>query len=191
MDASNPLMFETKDEWSAWLEENHQTAREVWLVYYKKHTGKSSVSHEEAVEEALRFGWIDSQVRRLDEERFIQRYTPRGDKSVWSKINRDTAERLIKEGKMTPAGMAKIEKAKETGQWQAAYTSLEKMTLPADLREALNANEEAWRNFQNFATSYQNMYIGWVTDAKREETRKQRIEKVVANALQNKKAVFL
>jgi uncharacterized protein YdeI (YjbR/CyaY-like superfamily) len=177
-----------RSEWRKWLQRNHDKKDEIWLVYYKKHTGKPSVTHAEAVEEALCFGWIDSRVNRLDEERYRQKYTPRKSKSVWSKINKDAAERLIREGKMTPAGMEKINEAKKDGRWAKAYTSRKRMRMPSDLKKALTSNKKAWKNFSNFAKSYQNMYIGWVTSAKMRETREKRIREVVKRSAQNKKS---
>lgn len=186
----NFLFFENRQEWRKWLKKNHQKAKEVWLLYYKKHTGKPSISHEQAVEEALCFGWIDSQVKRIDEQRFIQKYTPRSDKSVWSKINKDTAERLIKERKMTLTGMAKIVVAKKKGSWQAAYTSKKKLPIPKELKEILIENKIAWKNFRHFANTYQNMYVGWVVDAKTSITKRKRIKVVFENSLKNKKSNY-
>jgi uncharacterized protein YdeI (YjbR/CyaY-like superfamily) len=180
--------FKTRSEWRRWLQRNHDKRDEVLLIYYKKHTGKPSVTHAEAVEEALCFGWIDSRVNRLDDERYMQRYTPRNPKSVWSKINKDAAERMIKAGKMTPAGLEKINEAKKDGRWAKAYTSRKRMRMPRDMKAALMRNKKAWTNFNNFAKSYQNMYIGWVDSAKRYETRKKRIKEVVKRSALNKKS---
>jgi uncharacterized protein YdeI (YjbR/CyaY-like superfamily) len=191
MDLSNAKYFKSRHLWRKWLEKNHGKKKEVWLVYFKKHTGKPSVSHAEAVEEALCFGWIDSRVNRIDEERFVQKYTPRKPKSLWSLINKRAAERMIAEGKMTSAGMKEIEKAKKDGRWSRAYTSRKRMRMPQDLRKALMSNKMAWKNFSNFANSYQNMYIGWVMDAKRDETRLKRIKEVVKRSARNKKSGML
>lgn len=180
--------FRNRSQWRRWLQRNHDVKDEVLLIYYKKHTGKSSVTHAEAVEEALCFGWIDSRVNRLDDERYMQRYTPRKRRSVWSKINKDAAERMIREGKMTPAGMKKIIEAKKDGRWAKAYTSRKRMRMPSDLKKALTSNKKAWKNFSNFANSYKNMYIGWVTSAKRKETREKRIREVVKRSAMNKKS---
>jgi len=157
------------------------------MPYYKKKSDKKSVNHFDAVEEALCFGWIDSKLKRIDEERFILRYTPRKGKSVWSKINRDAAEKMIMLGKMTGAGLKKINLAKKQGLWDSAYTNLKKDRLPSDLKKALLENKEAWNNFRNFANSYRNTYIGWVKSAKTDETRKKRIREVVKRSITNKK----
>jgi uncharacterized protein YdeI (YjbR/CyaY-like superfamily) len=183
--------FRNRSEWRKWLQRNHDKKDEIWLVYYKKHTGKPSVTHAEAVEEALCFGWIDSRVNRLDDERYRQKYTPRKPKSVWSKINKDAAERMIREGKMMSAGIEKINEAKKDGRWAKAYTSRKRMRMPRDLKAALQRNKKAQKNFSNFAKSYQNMYIGWVTSAKRKETREKRIREVVKRSAMNKKSGML
>jgi uncharacterized protein YdeI (YjbR/CyaY-like superfamily) len=181
------LLFKNRDEWRCWLEKNHTQFSEVWLIHYKKSSGKQSVNHVDAVEEALCFGWIDSKLKKIDDERFILRYSPRRSKSVWSQINKEKAEKMSSLGKMTPAGFDKIEEAKKHGFWDAAYTNLVKERLPSDLKKALMVNEKAWDNFQNFANSYRNMYIGWVKNAKTEKTRKKRIAEVVKRSLYNRK----
>ena len=126
-------------------------------------------------------------MRSIDEEKFILKYTPRKTKSVWSKLNKDKAEKLIKLGKMTDAGLVKIEEAKKNGLWYAAYTNKDREDIPEDLDKALLQNKEAWNNFHNFANSYWNMYIGWVNSAKTEETRRRRITEVVKRSSLNKK----
>lgn len=110
-------MFTSRDQWRAWLEKNHRRLAGIWMIFFKKHTGKKSISYDDAVEEALCFGWVDSLVRRLDEERYIQKFTPRKEKSTWSKSNKDRMEKLIKQGCMTEAGLAKIRAAQENGSW--------------------------------------------------------------------------
>ena len=160
----------------------------IWLIYYKKHVNKQSILYEEAVEEAICFGWIDSQVNRIDDKRFMQKYTPRKPGSVWSMINKERAQRMIKKGSMTSAGSESIAQAKKSGWWQKAYTSRKKLSIPEELKKTLQKNKKAWENFTNFANTYQNMYIGWVLDAKREETRKRRIKDVVKRSALNKKA---
>ena len=142
------------------------------------------------MEEAICFGWIDGKLRKVDEDSFIVRFTPRKAKSVWSKINRERAEKLVASGRMTGTGLAKINEAKKSGFWDNAYTNRIRDEVPADLKEALIAKGKAWENFQGFANTYRNMYVGWVTSAKTDETRKNRIAKVVSQSLQNKKQVF-
>jgi uncharacterized protein YdeI (YjbR/CyaY-like superfamily) len=185
MDESHPLHFKDRGHWREWLEDHYATEKEVWLVHYKKHTKTPCVSLEEAVEEALCFGWIDSKVKSVSEEHYIHKYSPRSEHSVWSKVNKDRAKRLIKEGRMTPSGMRLVMFAKKNGKWSGAYTSKKKLRLPNDLKEALKKNHAAWKNFQAFANTYQNMYIGWVEGAKRAETRKRRIDNVVKRSKKN------
>ena len=183
----NALYFKNGDEWHQWLKLHHDREAEAWLVYYKKDTGKRGVSYNEAVDEALCFGWIDGKLMRLDEEKYVIRFTPRKSRSVWSRINRDKAEKLIEAGKMTPAGLARIEEARHNGFWENAYTNKKRERMPSDLKKALLEDKKAWENFSSFANSYRNMYIGWVNDARKAETRGRRIEEVVKRALVNKK----
>ena len=187
MELDKGLFFKDRNEWRKWLERNHSKSSEALLIHYKKSSGKEGLNHFDAVEEALCFGWIDSKLRRIDEERFMLRYTPRKEKSVWSKKNKDTAERMIQSGKMSDAGIKKIELAKKHGLWDAAYTNLVKERLPSDLKKALMKDNIAWKNFQSFANSYRNTYIGWVKNAKIETTRNRRINEVVTRSKDNKK----
>ena len=181
------LEFQDKNEWRNWLLQNHDKEREAWLIFYKKNSGKTGMSYNAALEEALCFGWIDGKLKSVDDDKYVIRYSPRKSRSVWSRINREKAEQLIAQGKMTDAGLAKVAEAKRNGSWEAAYTNRIKDVLPADLEAALSANRTALANFQGFANSYRNMYIGWVTGARTEETRKKRIAEVVERSILNKK----
>ncbi len=187
MDMDQAFHFKDRQGWREWLEGNADTAQEVWLVHFKKRSEKVSVSHDEAVEEALCFGWIDGKLKSIDDDRFILRYSPRKAGSVWSRINRDKAERLIDQGKMTKAGQAAIEQAKKNGSWDAAYTNKIKDEIPPDLKKVLMEDSKAWENFNNFANTYRNMYTEWVNSAKTEETRKKRIIEIVKRSALNKK----
>jgi uncharacterized protein YdeI (YjbR/CyaY-like superfamily) len=182
-----PIHFRNRQKWRSWLARNHDREKEVWLTYYKKHTRMRGVTHEEAVAEALCFGWIDSKVRAIDDERFMQKYTPRKGDSVWSLINKKVAMRMMREGKMAKAGLATIKAAKKSGRWSSAYTSRWRMAVPPDLKGALMENERAWRHFRDFANTYQNMYVGWVNEAKTEGTRNRRMREVVKRASRNQK----
>ena len=126
-----------RETWRAWLEKHHATAREIWLVMLKKHVPRPSVTLAEAVEEALCFGWIDGHLRRIDDESHVLRFTPRGRRSVWAQSNKDRVERLIREGKMTPAGLAAVEAAKASGEWDAATAREDVDAVPDDLAGAL------------------------------------------------------
>lgn len=187
METSAALHFKDGQEWHKWLSQNHDKEKEAWLVIQKKHSSKTGIGYDESLEEALCFGWIDGQMMSIDKEKFILRYSPRKTKSVWSKINKDKAEELIVQGRMTAAGLAKVGEAKKNGSWEEAYTNKQKDEIPNDLEAALLKNRTAWLNFQKFANSYRNMYIVWVAGAKTEETRRKRITEVVKRSALNKK----
>ncbi|MCK4663121.1 MAG: YdeI/OmpD-associated family protein [Bacteroidales bacterium] len=185
MKSNKTLYVKNRNEWRKWLENNHLSEDEIWLIYFKKHTGQPTIPYNDAVEEALCFGWIDSTVKKIDSEKYKQRYTPRKKNSVWSKINKERAIKMINSGLMVKEGLNKIEEAKKNGKWEEAYSSKKELDIPCDMKEALMEDKKAWANFNNFANSYKNMYIGWVTAAKREETRKKRINEVVNRSIQN------
>lgn len=184
MDGLTSTCCKDRKEWRSWLERHHLSEKGVWLIYHKKHTKKPSVPYDDAVEEAICFGWIDGQVRRIDDEKYMQRYTPRRAKSRWSVINIARAERMIELGRMTTHGLRVFEsgiKSKE------AVPSSKDFSVPADLRSALKKNGKALRNFDGFPPSAQLAYAHWVGSAKREETRQRRIEKTVEMAVLNKR----
>ena len=187
MNPPNSIHFENRDAWRKWLEKNHDKSSEIWVIYYKKHTKKPTVQYGEAVEEAICFGWIDSTVQTIDEERYRQKYTPRNKTSLWSELNRKRARKMIKAGKMTDAGMAKIEEAKKNSRWDKTYSTSRQFEMPPELEEALKVNKAAWENFNNFAPSYRNLYAGWVGSAKKSETREKRIKEVVERSARNEK----
>lgn len=187
MEIDKALLFSSSLQWRKWLEQNHDSQKDVWLIHYKKDSGERSVSYNDALEEALCFGWIDSIMKSIDDEKFILKYSPRKTKSVWSKLNKEKAEKLIKLGRMTDAGLIKIEEAKKNGFWDNAYTNKDRDEIPEDLNKALLQNKDAWNKFHNFANSYWNMYIGWVNSAKTKETRKRRIAEVIKRSSLNKK----
>jgi uncharacterized protein YdeI (YjbR/CyaY-like superfamily) len=174
------IPFPSRDAWEAWLEANHAQAAGVWIEIAKKATGIETVTHAEALDVALRFGWIDGQRRGLDEAWFLQRFTPRRPRSRWSKINRDRATELVERGLMRAAGLREVERAKQDGRWDAAYDSPANATVPDDLRRALDASPTAAAAFAelNGANRYAILYR--VEDAKRPATRVRRIERFVA-----------
>lgn len=187
MNMSKTLYVPNRDEWRQWLEQNHDTEKEVWLIYYKKHTGKHGIPYDDAVEEALCYGWIDSIIKRIDDETFCRKFTPRKDTSQWSEANKKRVEKMIREGKMTEIGLAKIEAAKRTGKWEKPVTSRQEFKMPPELIEALATNKEAGENFDKLAPSHQRQYIGWVASAKKEETRKKRVKEAIELLEQNRK----
>lgn len=138
--------------WRTWLKQNHRTSSGVWLIYYKVKSSKPSVLYAEAVKEALCFGWIDSKVKSIDEERYRQIFTPRKPKSVWSKLNKQYIEELIDQRLMTDAGLVKILAAKEDNSW-TTLDAIEALVIPADLIAALNSNQTAQQNFERFSNS--------------------------------------
>ena len=177
------LYIPNRKEWREWLEMNYDSEAIVWLIYYKKHTGKPSIHYDDAVEEALCFGWIDSLVRRIDEERYMQKYTPRKPKSTWSKYNVIRVEKMIELGKMTPAGMKLYQYAIDNGLLPEQEEKTGRNGLfpevPDYFTMALAANPEAERNFNSLAPSYKLQYLGWIMEAKKEVTRKKRMNEAI------------
>jgi len=176
------LEFVDRLEWRRWLEENYSSKKEIWVIIYKKNSGKRGLRYEEAVEEAICFGWIDGKMQSVDDTVFRQRFTARKKGSIWSKSNRDRAEKMIREEKMVPAGFEAVCEAKVNGRWDAAYSSKTAPTIPEDLAEALMRSEVAWRNFNGFSNSTKLQYVYWVNNAKKDETRRKRIASVVLKA---------
>lgn len=165
-------------EWRCWLEENHAGASEVWLVFYKKHTGQPGPSYNDAVEEALCFGWIDGIKRRIDGARYAFRFTPRNPKSNWSPSNVKRARKLIKEGTMRPSGMKLVEAARASGAWDQALKP-PTFEMPREFKDALSANKKAGAFFETLPPSQKKQFIGWIASAKRPETRQKRLGKAM------------
>lgn len=174
------LPFASAAEWERWLEDNHAEAGGVWIEMAKKGTGIESVRYPEVLEGALSFGWIDGRREALDERYFLQRYTPRRPRSRWSRINRDTAERLIAEGRMRPAGLAEVERARADGRWDAAYEGQRRMTVPDDLQRELDARPEAKAFFAQLSSQNRYAILYRLHEAKRPETRARRLATFVA-----------
>ena len=180
-----PTIFPaTRAEWRAWLEVHHTASRGVLLIYGKKGGRAGGIGYEEAVEEALCFGWIDSKAKSVDAERSLVTFTPRKPGGTWAKSNKERVARLIEQGRMTPAGMAKIEQAQADGSWDV-LDALEDPTPPEDLAAALAANAEAARNFAAFSPGTRLVYLRWIRTAKRPETRARRVAETVRLAAQN------
>jgi uncharacterized protein YdeI (YjbR/CyaY-like superfamily) len=177
------LEFADRHEWRMWLEAHHAEEDVAWLVHYKKGFQESTLLYEDAVQEALCYGWIDGKLKRLDERRYILRYTPRRRNSIWSVSNIQRAERLIRDGRMTQAGLDKIAEAKETGQWQAAIRREQVDVIPPDLEEALEQIEGGVAAYHAVPDSRKKQFIYWLQSAKRPETKRRRIEKIVEELL--------
>ncbi len=176
------LDVRTRAKWRKWLEKHHDSATEIWLVFHKQHTGVSCVSYDDAVEEAICFGWIDSLARRLDDALYAQKFTPRKANSKWSTANRRRYRDLKKRGLLASAG---LDRAPTGRSGDAPRPSATK--LPAYLEKALRADESAWRFFEQLAPSYRRAYIGWIDSAKREETRARRISEAISLLAAGKK----
>jgi len=177
------LRLENRSEWRAWLEANAGRAAEVWLICFKKHSGRSSLAYVDAVEEAICFGWIDGMIRKLDEDRFAQRFTPRNPKSRWARSNIERARRMIREGKMTAAGL----KLFNPGNPILPLPT----KLPAALEKQFCKHETAWENFHRLPPSYQRFTIGWVASAKKPETQLRRLNLLITHSAANKRIKFM
>ena len=169
------IMFETQQEWDTWLEQNQEATAGLWVRFAKKGSGLRSISYKEAVEIALCHGWIDSQVKTYDAQSYIQKFTPRRAKSLWSKINRERAEQLIESGAMRPAGLAEIERAKADGRWDTAYDPASKATVPEDFQAELDRNKKASAFFATLNKANRYALLFRIQTAKRPETRAKRI----------------
>ena len=180
----------TRKAWRRWLQENHTSSPGIWMIYYKKQSGKRKLEYGEAVEEALCFGWIDSLPRKVDEQRAMLKFTPRKPKSAWSQLNKTRITKLTGEGLMTEAGLSKIEQAKEDGSWDKLTSSdshIDSNSLPVELRKALSKRKEAFENFNSFPPGYRKRFLFWIDSAKQPGTKKARIKQTVRMALANKK----
>lgn len=183
----NSIHPQTRAEWQDWLAQHHTRTEGIWLISYKKATGKPQFSYDEAVEAALCFGWIDSKPNKLDDERSMLWFAPRKSGTGWSRLNKTRVERLIAQGLMQPAGLAKVEAAKQDGSWNA-LDAVEALEIPPDLAHALATYEAAQQNFEKFPRSVKRGILEWIAAAKKPETRTRRIEETAQLAAQNLRA---
>jgi uncharacterized protein YdeI (YjbR/CyaY-like superfamily) len=174
------IAFATDAEWEAWLDRHHAESDGVWVKMAKKSSGIASVAYPEVLETALCFGWIDGRRQALDDRYFLQRFTPRRARSRWSKINREKAEALIAAGRMRPAGLAEVERAKADGRWAAAYAGQRAITVPEDLQRELDARPQAAAFFAQLSSQNRYSILYRLQDAKRPETRARRLAQFVA-----------
>ena len=181
------LEFKTHKSWETWLAKNHAKSSGVWLRIAKKDSGRTSVSHAEALDVALCYGWIDALRKAADAETFLQRFTPRRARSIWSKINREKIAALIAAGRMKPPGLREVERAKQDGRWEAAYDSQSKATVPPDLEAALKANPKARKFFETLDSQNRYAILFRTASAKRPETRARRIAQFVAMLAEGRK----
>jgi uncharacterized protein YdeI (YjbR/CyaY-like superfamily) len=170
------LNVRTLSEWTSWLEKHREISSGVWLVFYRKDSGKPSLTYEEAIEEALCYGWIDSIIKKVDEECYLRKFTPRKDDSKWSDLNKKRVEKLIRENRMTDYGLAKVEIAKKVGIWDNPEEPRPQFVMHEDFQAALDQHPRALEFFNNLNKADRQQYIYWVASAKREETRDKRIK---------------
>lgn len=179
------LCVKDRREWRNWLAKNAEMREEIWVVYYKKASGQSGISYEDAVQEAVCFGWIDGKIQKLDELRYARRFTPRKPNSRWSESNIRRVERLTAEGKMTGAGLASFKSA------HRLKTPPMPARLPKELEARFKKHSLAWENFQTFPAYYRRMTTGWVASAKKEETRLKRLQKLIEFSARNERIQFM
>lgn len=184
----DPSFYASSAEvWRAWLAENHQQEKGIWLIIYKKDSGVASVYYPEAVDEALCFGWVDSKPNKRDEKSYYQYFSLRNPKSNWSKVNKDKVERLQAANKMAPAGLDMVKLAKESGTWDA-LNEVEALIIPEDLGKALDTYPHARTYFEAFPPSTRRGILEWILNAKRPETRQKRIEETARLANEDVRA---
>jgi uncharacterized protein YdeI (YjbR/CyaY-like superfamily) len=186
-DAGAPLLLEDQEAWLSWLRTNHATSSGVWLRIARKSANVISVSYLQAVEAALCFGWIDGQKKAEDESYWLQRFTPRSEKSIWSKINRDKATRLIALGQMNAAGIREVERAKRDGRWDAAYDSASGATIPADFQAELEKTPKAKAFFATLDSRNRYAVLFRIQTARKAETRAKRVRQFTEMLSQHKK----
>jgi uncharacterized protein YdeI (YjbR/CyaY-like superfamily) len=185
MDMTRTFTAPDRAAWRTWLAGHASTDVEIWLVYFKKHTGKRTVSYLDSLEEALCFGWVDSLIQRIDDDRYARKFTPRKTGSEWSEVNRRLAAKLIREGLMTEAGLARVDFS--LPEVEPARQRPAEMPMPGWLKAGLRTSPLAWENFEKLPPSHQRRYTAWISDAKREETRQKRIREAIALLEGNKR----
>lgn len=186
------IHFENSNTFRTWLKDNHDKSPGIWLIFYKKHTNTECITYTEALDESLCYGWIDSTRKRVDDEKYIQKFSPRKNNSNWSVVNKLKVLALIKQGKMTEIGLNKIDEYLKTGKlnWKLEELNKKKedrVEIPAFIVNEFSNNEPALTNFNNLAKSYKKQYIGWISSAKREGTRLKRLSESVNLLKENKK----
>jgi uncharacterized protein YdeI (YjbR/CyaY-like superfamily) len=184
---ANSIHPKSRKVWRDWLAEHHPQPDGIWLITFKKATGKPRIEYKEAVEEALCFGWIDSKPAKLDEERSMLWFAPRKAGTGWSKLNKERVERMIAEGHMSPAGLAKIKAAKKDGSW-SALDAVEALEIPEDLAIAFNKHAPAAEHFENFPRFVKRSILEWIGNAKIPSTREKRIKETTELAAKNIRA---
>lgn len=181
------IAFEKQQDWADWLEDHHANTNGIWVRLAKKASGIQSLSYDEALDVALCYGWIDSQKKGFDDQWWLQKFTPRRARSIWSKRNRQTAERLIASGEMKPSGLRTVEEAKENGQWDKAYDPPSTATVPHDFQKELDNNEGAKIFFASLNSRNRYAILHRIQTAKKPQTRKKRIQQSIEMLKKNEK----
>jgi uncharacterized protein YdeI (YjbR/CyaY-like superfamily) len=185
MDITRTFAAPDRAAWRTWLAGHASTDAEIWLVYFKKHTGKPTVSYLDSLEEALCFGWVDSLIQKIDDDRYARKFTPRRIGSKWSEVNQRLVAKLIREGLMTEAGLARVDFSLPEG--EPIRQRPAETPTPGWLKTGLRTSPLAWENFEKLPPSHQRRYIVWISDAKRDETRQKRIREAIALLEGNKR----
>ena len=176
-----------RNEWRDWLKKHHTSEKGIWLVYYKKHTGKTTIKYRDSIEEAICFGWIDGIKKRIDEEKYTHRFTIRKTKSKWSPLNISLAKKMIAEKKMTQFGLTFFEQRIEYDEEFIKSRSSISNALTPEIKQALKNNENAWNNFLKLAPSHKKQFVGWLMSAKKEITKQKRLTEAISLLEQNRK----
>jgi uncharacterized protein YdeI (YjbR/CyaY-like superfamily) len=187
LDSAPQIHLEDRDSWRRWLAANHAKSTGIWLVRWRRSTGRMGIEYGASVEEALCFGWIDGQAATIDEQRSMQYFAPRRPKSAWSRSNKDRFERLSQAGLVAPVGLAAVERAKADGSW-AILDSVDRLEMPTDLAAALDALLPARENWEAFPRSVKSGLLAWIAQARQDQTRKRRIEETATAAQRNQRA---
>lgn len=181
------VSFESQKKWEEWLSQNHSSSDGIWIRFFKKDSGLQTFNYAQALDEALCYGWIDGQARKLNEKSYLQKFTPRRKRSMWSQRNTGHIARLTKLGKMKPSGIAEVERAKEDGRWDNAYASSSNMVAPDDFLKSISKNKKAKDFWEVLNKTNRFAMIFQINSAKKEETRIRRIEKFVKMLAEGKK----
>lgn len=185
------IYFKDRKSFTNWLQQNYQTSKGIWMIYYKKYTKKKCINYREALEEALCYGWIDSIIKRIDEERYVRKFSPRKDSKNWSELNKKIALDLIHNGRMTPAGLSKIDPSiqleEKISKRNTVPSRSKRIIVPDYFLNELSKNDVSYRNFNKLAPSHKKNYILWISQAKREETRTKRIHETIQLLIKEKK----
>ena len=181
------IHFKNEIAFEKWIAENYLSSAGIWMKFFKKHTKKENITYEKAVEIAICWGWIDSLIKRVDDDVYLRKFTPRSNCKNWSRVNKIRVIKLLKKGKMTKAGLQKIDSEILQEIRSKNISDKRKIEIPDFIRQHLKLHEPAWKNFTNLAVSYQNNYILWITQAKREETKEKRLNEAIKLLCENKK----